>query len=159
MFSGKFAVAIKKQQVKFHGKKDSFWTMEQFPLRLAYASTVHKVQGLTLSSAVLYMHNGLVFGLLYVAMSRVCNLNGLSFGSLNWPQVYSSLIKEPMYQVRNFYGWLRHRDMKELVKKLIGNIESDEIVSATLTSGEIHIIHSPNLGVFQNVNITLNSPG
>lgn len=51
-----------------------------FPLRLAYAITVYKSQGLTLQRAVLCLEKkDLAIGLSYVAISRVKELDGLLF--------------------------------------------------------------------------------
>jgi hypothetical protein len=62
--------------------KGATCTRMQFPLRLAYAITVHKSQGLTLLRAVLNIdQKEHCLGLSYVAVSRVKTLHGLIFES------------------------------------------------------------------------------
>ncbi len=51
----------------------------QFPLRLAWAMTIHKSQGLTLDSAYLDIRAAREPGQAYVAISRVRTLQGLQF--------------------------------------------------------------------------------
>lgn len=51
----------------------------QFPLRLAYAITIHKSQGMTLDSAIIDCTNAFACGHGYVGISRVRSLNGLHF--------------------------------------------------------------------------------
>lgn len=54
----------------------------QFPLTLAWAFTVHKVQSLTLSKVAIDIRNMFAQGQLYVALSRVRNLQDIYI--INW---------------------------------------------------------------------------
>jgi ATP-dependent DNA helicase PIF1 len=55
----------------------------QIPLRLAWAITVHKSQGMTLDAARIDLSRAFVEGMGYVALSRVKNLNSLYLAGLN----------------------------------------------------------------------------
>ncbi len=52
-------------------------TFTQYPLRLAWAITVHKSQGLTFERAAIDVNQVFISGQLYVALSRLRSLNGL----------------------------------------------------------------------------------
>jgi ATP-dependent exoDNAse (exonuclease V) alpha subunit len=58
-------------------------SISQIPLRLAWAITVHKSQGMTLDAARIDLRKAFVEGMGYVALSRVKNLNSLYLSGIN----------------------------------------------------------------------------
>ena len=70
----------------------------QFPLQLAYAVTVHRIQGMTVQKAVVHLSSRLFeSGQAYVALSRVTTLDSLTLwdynpGSIHTMQFYKDLL-------------------------------------------------------------------
>jgi len=71
-------VQIERQSCTFEVLKCIFYTRKQFPLMLAFAITIHKSQGLSLSTAIVDAGPScLGSGMSYVALSRVTSVTGL----------------------------------------------------------------------------------
>ena len=76
-------VVMDKEEWKLSDGEEVRATISQIPLRLAWAITVHKSQGMTLDSARMNLSRAFVEGMGYVALSRVKNVNSLYLTGLN----------------------------------------------------------------------------
>ena len=59
----------------------------QIPLKLAYACTIHRMQGATLDYAEVDLSNLFEYGMAYVALSRTKNLEGLSIKKIDFDKI------------------------------------------------------------------------
>lgn len=65
-------------------------TFEHYPVKLAWAITVHKSQGLTFDKAIIDVGSAFAPGQVYVALSRLRSLNGLTLRTRIDPSVVST---------------------------------------------------------------------
>lgn len=64
-------------------------SFKQYPIKLAWAITIHKSQGLTFEKAIIDVGNAFAPGQIYVALSRLTSLNGLVLTSkINFNSLY-----------------------------------------------------------------------
>lgn len=73
------AIRVERFTWRYDAQDEDSASFSQFPLRLAWAMTIHKAQGLTLDSAFLDIRAAREPGQAYVAVSRVRTLAGLNF--------------------------------------------------------------------------------
>ena len=77
--NGSGVIRVERFTWRYDAQDDESAAFTQYPLRLAWAMTIHKAQGLTLNSAFLDIRAAREAGQAYVAVRRVRTLAGLNF--------------------------------------------------------------------------------
>lgn len=113
----------------------------QIPLKLAWAVTIHKSQGMSLDSAVIDLSRSFTFGMGYVALSRIRTYEGLYLLGIN----SRSLELDP--KVRSFYK--QYQITKSLPNSL-QNKDDEDYVLALYKSGASKRFISLSTGLAPN---------
>ena len=118
----------------------------QFPITLAYAVTIHKVQGLSLQQVVisfqLFKQRSFNYGQIYVALSRSTSLNGINIlGEIQSKHIEADPRVHKEYE--------RLRNMSTMNVEIIANINSCFTISLlnirSLKKHSIDIKHDTNI--------------
>lgn len=107
----------------------------QFPMKLAFACTAHKMQGMTMQSAVVRLKRMFEPGMSYVALSRTTSLKGLHITDFNEKKIYA----DP--QITDALQNMRQASF-ESSRPLLQHVQSADETALTLT-----IIHNNAQGL------------
>lgn len=93
--AGKRIVVLEAEWKFVNSSGHTTASIRQLPLRLAWAMTVHKSQGMSLDQAHIDLSRAFEFGQGYVAISRVRSLEGLSLAGFNKKalQMHPTIVK------------------------------------------------------------------
>lgn len=94
-------------------KEDVLGSFEQFPVRLAWAVTIHKSQGLTFDRLIIDAGKSFASGQVYVALSRCRTLDGIVLKSKITPEVIFS-----DHRVENFQNDTNANDRIEEILEI-----------------------------------------
>ncbi|TCK83356.1 helix-turn-helix domain-containing protein [Albibacterium bauzanense] len=117
-------------------KEETLGTFSQFPLRLAWAVTIHKSQGLTFDRAIIDAGAAFAPGQVYVALSRIRSLNGLVLKSqINASNIFTNkdvlTYSENILPENKFDSVLRESQQIYLMNLLLETFDWSELVERT----------------------------
>lgn len=114
-------------------REEVIGTFEQLPLRLAWAITIHKSQGLTFDRAIIDPGRAFADGQVYVALSRLRSLEGLTLRAPLRPQVVSTDPNVVNFSSRNHQPGqldevLQHKQREFVGQTLLQAFDIDNLI-------------------------------
>jgi ATP-dependent exoDNAse (exonuclease V) alpha subunit len=106
-------------------------SITQIPLRLAWAITVHKSQGMTLDAARIDLRRAFVEGMGYVALSRVKNLENLYLVGINQKALMTSLVAQEIDSILRSKSLADSKRFSHLNNQSIEDIRKDNKKSSS----------------------------
>lgn len=90
-FTNGYTATIGSHTWEFEDNGRKVLAVKHIPLKLAYATSIHKSQGLTLDCLVVDLNNIFEFGQAYCALSRASSIEGLSIvGGIQFSKIMAS---------------------------------------------------------------------
>lgn len=124
-------------------EEETIGSFEQFPLRLAWAVTVHKSQGLTFEKVIADIGDSFASGQAYVALSRCTSFGGLVLLS---PVTPMSIRTDP--KVLEFAKSETHEDD---VYELLYDTEMSDLPAVHTVDVLVNVLHTKDEPTFQEV--------